>query len=51
MTESRSPTSYTRSDQMGIESISLSYVGVNEVDQFGNQTRERSTFQINRHGK
>ena len=38
-------------DQMGIQSISLSYAGVNEVDPFGNQTRERSTFQINRRGK
>jgi len=31
-------------DRVGIESISLAYASVMEVDQFGNQTRERSTF-------
>ncbi|MFM8269799.1 MAG: hypothetical protein ACKN9V_06375 [Pseudomonadota bacterium] len=31
-------------DRAGIESISLGYVSVMEVDPFGNQTRERSTF-------
>ncbi|MBI1860812.1 MAG: hypothetical protein HYR96_07840 [Deltaproteobacteria bacterium] len=28
----------------GVESISLNYVEVHEVDQYGNQTRQRSTF-------
>ncbi len=31
-------------DRAGVESISLGYASVMEVDQFGNQTRERSTF-------
>ncbi|NBX77688.1 MAG: hypothetical protein EBQ92_14155 [Proteobacteria bacterium] len=31
-------------DRAGVESISLAYASVMEVDRFGNQTRERSTF-------
>ena len=31
-------------DRAGVESINLGYATVMEVDQFGNQTRERSTF-------
>jgi hypothetical protein len=38
-------------DQAGITSINLNYVGVHETDPYGNQTRMRSTFRMNRGGQ
>ena len=45
------PNELVTLDQMGIEYINLTYIEVMEMDRYGNQTRQRSTFHRNVRGK